>query len=49
MDFQIKAVEEYVEKLLTNNLPATMSFHGIEHTLRVKKAASNLAKAENVN
>ncbi len=46
---KIKEVEAYVVQLLNDQLPANLYFHNIDHTLRVKKAVIELAKAEKVS
>lgn len=49
VNLKIKEVEAYVVQLLNDQLPANLYFHNIAHTLRVKKAAVELAKAEKVS
>lgn len=49
VNVKIKAVEAYVVQLLNDKLPANLYFHNIEHTLQVKEAAVELAKAEKVS
>jgi len=46
---KIKAVEDHVKQLLNNRLPANLFFHDLNHTLKVKKAAVQLGKAEKLN
>ena len=49
VNIKIKEVEAYVVQLLNDQLPANLYFHNIEHTLSVKKAAIELAKAEKIS
>ena len=46
---KIKVVEEYVKQLLNDHLSGTLYFHDINHTLKVKEAVRQLAKAEKIN
>ena len=48
VNLKISAVEAYVVQLLNEKLPAGLYFHNIAHTLRVKKVAIELAKAEKI-
>ncbi|GAB3969927.1 hypothetical protein GCM10028806_16920 [Spirosoma terrae] len=47
MDYQ--AAEAYILELLRANLPDTLYYHGIHHTLDVVQAAEQLAAAEGVS